>query len=319
MADTAARLLRLLTLLQSRSAWTGLEIADRLGVTERTVRRDMFRLRGLGYPIEAWPGVSGGYRLGRGKALPPLILDDEEVVAVAVSLRTAAGGTVSGIDESATRALAKLEQLMPSRLRSQVGALQAGTELMSAGTPTVDPSVLVVLAGACRDQLRVGFSYLSHSGARSERRVEPHRLVCTGRRWYLVALDRDKGAWRSFRVDRVEAVSVTGPGFVLQDPPDAVEFVTHGVSTAVYRYQARVRLHLSAERASELVAPSTGTVTAIDDSRCLLTAGANSLEAIAVHLVAFGCEFEILGPPELVDAVSALAARLSRAALSPTP
>ncbi|MEJ7630584.1 MAG: YafY family protein [Nocardioidaceae bacterium] len=314
MRDTANRLLRLLTLLQSRSLWTGEEVAERLEVTERTVRRDVDRLRELGYPVEASPGVGGGYRLGRGKALPPLILDDEEAVAVAVSLRTAAGGTVAGIDDAAMRAVAKLEQLLPSRLRSQVSAVQAATESMSAGTPSVDAGTLLALAQACRDQRRVGFRYVSHHGARTERRVEPHRLVCTGRRWYLVARDCDRDAWRSFRVDRVDEVMVTGPRFVPTDPPDAVAFVTDGVSTSVYRYQARVRLYISAEQAAEWISPSTGVVVPLDETHCQLTTGADSLPAIALNLAMLGCDFEILEPSALVDAVRALATRLDRAA-----
>jgi len=312
--DTASRLLRLLTLLQSRSLWTGEEVADRLQVTERTVRRDVDRLRELGYPVDASPGVGGGYRLGRGRSLPPLVLDDEEAVAVAVSLQTAAGGTVAGVDEAAVRALAKLEQLLPTRLRSQVSAFGVATESMSAGTPLADPRSLLDLAQACRDQLRAGFRYESHHGDRTERRVEPYRLVCTGRRWYLVARDLDRDAWRSFRVDRLHAVTVTGPRFALDDPPDAVAFVAQGVSTAVYRYQARVRLHTSAARAAEWVSPSSGSLVALGEATCELTTGADSLAAIAVHLAMFGCDFEVLEPPALSDAVRHLADRLHRAA-----
>jgi predicted DNA-binding transcriptional regulator YafY len=258
--------------------------------------------------------VGGGYRLGRGKALPPLILDDEEAVAVAVSLRTAAGGTVAGISDSAMRALTKLEQVLPTRLRSQVSAVQVATEAIAAGTPSVDAPSLLALAQACRDQVRVGFTYRSHDGTRSERRVEPHRLVCTGRRWYLVAHDCDRDAWRSFRVDRLHAVLATGPRFTHLDPPDAVEFVTRGVSTAAYRYQARVRLQVSAERAAEWVAPSTGVLVPLDEGQSELTTGADSLQAIALQLAMFGCEFDVLEPPALRDAVKALAERLLRSA-----
>lgn len=248
MLATSARLLQLLTLFQARAWWSGADISERLEVTERTVRRDVERLRELGYPVEASPGVGGGYRLGRGKALPPLLLDDEEAVAVAVSLSTAAGGTVTGIGDSAMRALAKLEQVLPSRLRSQVTALQAATESMSAGTPTVDPAALLQLARASRDRVRVSFGYLSHEGTPTERRVEPHRLVCTGRRWYLVARDVDRDDWRCFRVDRLHAVAASTTRFVPRDAPDAVQFVVRGVSSVVYRYPARVRLAMSAER-----------------------------------------------------------------------
>jgi predicted DNA-binding transcriptional regulator YafY len=311
---TAARLLHLLTLLQARTTWNGTELEAELGVTGRTVRRDVDRLRELGYPVEASPGVGGGYRLGRGKALPPLVLDDEEAVAVGVCLRTAAGGTVSGVGEAAMRALAKLEQVLPGRLRSQLNAVQASTDAMAAGTPTVDSSVLLALAQASRDRMRTGFSYQTHQGERSVRRVEPYRLVSTGRRWYLVARDLDRGDWRSFRVDRLEDVRATGPRFTLVDPPDAVEFVTRGVALAPYRFHARVRLDMSAERAAEWVAPTTGIVTPVDDHSCELSTGADSLRAIALTLAMFDCEFEVLEPPELATEVESIGARLLRAA-----
>lgn len=314
MRDTANRLLRLLSLLQSRSHWTASDVAERLQVTERTVRRDVDRLRELGYPVEASPGVGGGYRLGAGQALPPLVLDDKEAVVVAVSLRTAAGGTVAGIGDSAMSALAKLEQVLPARLRSQVSAVQGATESMVAGTPSVDPAALLALAQACRDQLRTGFSYRDHEGVETQRRVEPHRLVCTGRRWYLVARDRDRDDWRSFRVDRLQDVVVSGPRFRHEDPPDAVEFVTRGVSSAPYRYRTRVRLHLPAAQAAEWIAPATGVLTPLDERHCELTAGADSLDAVAGHLIMLGCDFDVLEPPALADAVRALAERLHRAA-----
>ncbi|MGH3449081.1 MAG: helix-turn-helix transcriptional regulator, partial [Nocardioidaceae bacterium] len=250
MLTTSARLLRLLGLLQSRPMWSSAELAERLEITDRSVRRDVERLRELGYPVHASPGVGGGYRLGAGRALPPLLLDDEEAVAVAVSLRTAAGGTVTGVGESSVRALAKLEQVLPARLRAQVSALQAATEPMAAGTPPVDAASLVTLANACRDHERVRFDYVTHRGAQAERRAEPHRLVSTGRRWYLVARDVDRADWRSFRIDRMGTVVSTGLRFTPMDPPeDAVAFVSHGVSSAPYRYQARLRLHLPMEAA----------------------------------------------------------------------
>lgn len=316
MLATSARLLKLLTLLQARSSWSGDLLAERLGVTGRTVRRDVQRLRSLGYPVEAFPGVGGGYRLGSGGSLPPLLLDDEEAVAVAVCLRTAAGGTVAGIGDAAMHALAKLEQLLPSRLRTQVAAVQGATDSLPAGTPTVDPSSLLQLARACRDQVRVSFGYVSHDGTPTERRVEPHRLVCTGRRWYLVARDTERGDWRSFRVDRLHALTSSTIPFVVVDAPDAVEFVARGVSTAVYRYQARIRLAMPAAQAVERVPPATGVVVPRDEGSCELTTGADSVEAIAVHLAMLGCDFAVLAPPELGEAVQTLADRLLRAATS---
>jgi len=187
MPATSARLLRLLSLLQARRDWTGAELAARLAVTTRTIRNDVDRLRGLGYPVDARPGVAGGYRLGTTGALPPLLLDDDEAVAVAVGLRTAASGSVAGIEETSVRALAKLQQVLPSRLRRRVSAFQTYTLPVPARGPRVDPDILTVIASACRDHERLRFDYTAHSGAVSRRAVEPYRLVNDRRRWYLVA------------------------------------------------------------------------------------------------------------------------------------
>ena len=211
MLETAARLLRLLALLQARRDWSGPELAGQLGVTTRTVRNDVARLRRLGYPVHATPGLAGGYRLGVGAALPPLLLDDEEAVAVAVGLRTAAGGTVTGIEETSRRALAKLEQVLPSRLRSRVNALQTYTVSAPARGPTVDADILTAIAAACRDRQRLRFDYRTHDGTGGARVVEPHRLVHTGRRWYLLAWDNDRHDWRTFRVDRMQPRLPTPP------------------------------------------------------------------------------------------------------------
>jgi predicted DNA-binding transcriptional regulator YafY len=199
MLETSARLLRLLSLLQVRPEWAGADLAGRLGVTTRTLRRDVQRLRGLGYPVHATPGVAGGYRLGPGRALPPLLLDDEEAVAVVVSLRTAASHTVTGIEETSLRALAKLEQVLPARLRERTAALQLATVPLPSHAPTVDPDSLAVIAGACRSRQRLSFGYTDRQGSVSTRCVEPHRLVHDGHRWYLVARDPDRGDWRNFR------------------------------------------------------------------------------------------------------------------------
>ncbi|SPT58193.1 Proteasome accessory factor B [Actinomadura madurae] len=203
MLEASARLLRLLSLLQTRADWTGAELAERLQVSVRTVRYDIGKLRDLGYPVHAVPGAAGGYRLGAGAALPPLLLDDEEAVAVAVSLRTAAGGTVTGIEETSVRALAKLEQVLPSRLRRRVGALHDYTTRLTPGGPTVSADVLATVAAACRDHRRLRFGYRKHDGSETARDVEPYRLVHTGRRWYLTAWDVARDGWRTFRVDRL--------------------------------------------------------------------------------------------------------------------
>ena len=199
MLETSARLLRLLSLLQARRDWTSTELATRLDVTTRTIRNDVDRLRGLGYPVDARPGVAGGYRLGAGAALPPLLLDDEEAVAIAVGLRTAASGSIAGIEETSVRALAKLQQLLPSRLRHRINAFQASTVPMPASGPQVNPDVLTTIASACRDHQRLRFEYRRHSGEVGRRSVEPHRLAYHRHRWYLVAWDLDRDDWRTFR------------------------------------------------------------------------------------------------------------------------
>ena len=193
MLETSARLLRLLSLLQGRRDWTGAELASRLGVTTRTIRNDVDRLRGLGYPVDARPGVDGGYRLGAGRSLPPLLLDDDEAVAVAVGLRTAASGSVAGIEETSVRALAKLRHVLPSRLWHRVSAFGSHAMPMPAPGPQVDLNVLTLIAGACRDQEQLRFDYRSHSGAGSRRLVEPYRLLNDRRRWYLLAWDSTGG------------------------------------------------------------------------------------------------------------------------------
>lgn len=214
MLETSARLLRLLSLLQAHREWSGAELAGRLDVTPRTVRRDIDRLRELGYPVHSAPGTAGGYRLGAGAELPPLLLEDEEAVAVAVGLRTAAAGGVEGIEEASVRALAKLEQVLPHRLQRQVGALNAFTvPLLGSGGPRVDPNLLTELAHACRDCRRLRFDYTSHDGTVSRRTVEPHRLVFARRRWYLVAWDAGRADWRTYRADRLTPTPPHGPRF----------------------------------------------------------------------------------------------------------
>src|SRR5213079_1482266 len=203
MTATSGRLLKLLSLLQTRRDWTGDELARRLEVSGRTIRRDVERLRELGYPVDALTGPAGGYRLHAGTAMPPLLLDDEEAIAIAVGLRTAARASVTGIEEPAIRALVKLEQVLPSHLRRRVRALGSATISPPVGGPTVDPQHLTVIAGACRDSERLRFAYRSRDGTDSRREVEPHALVNLGRRWYLVAWDRGRADWRSFRIDRL--------------------------------------------------------------------------------------------------------------------
>jgi predicted DNA-binding transcriptional regulator YafY len=313
--ETSARLLKLLSLLQLRGTWTGPELAERLDVGVRTLRRDVDRLRRLGYPVHAAPGVAGGYRLGTGAELPPLLLDDEEAVAVAVALRTAAGGTVSGIEETAIRALTKLEQLLPSRLRRRVNAVQTYTVAMSGSGDSVAPDVLALIAAACRDHELLRFRYRSHHGAESRRTVEPHRLVHLGRRWYLVAWDIDREAWRTLRVDRMAEGIRTDRRFTPRKPParDIGAYVAEAVSVARDRYQARILLYAPLETLRSRVPPTYGTLEAIDDRTSLLRTGADWLGGLAVYIAVIGVDFEVLEPPELVKEVRVLADRFARA------
>ena len=222
MTETSSRLLTLLSLLQGRRDWPGAELAERLEVSRRTVRRDVERLRGLGYPVESLPGPAGGYRLRAGTAMPPLLLDDDEAIAIAVGLRTAARASVTGIEETAVQALVKLEQVLPAHLRRRVSALQSATMTLPPGGPTVDPQSLTVIATACRDSERVRFAYRGRDGVGSRRDVEPHSLVNLGRRWYLLAWDRDRRDWRTFRVDRLTGPASTGVRFAPRDRREAM-------------------------------------------------------------------------------------------------
>lgn len=314
MLQTSGRLLRLLSLLESPRDWSGAELAQRLEVDVRTVRRDIDKLRELGYPVEATVGVAG-YRLGAGAHVPPLLLDDDEAVAVAVGLRTAAVGSVAGMEDSSLRALTKLEQVLPSRLRHRVETLQSVTVTMPSGGPAVDASVLTAVAATCRAHEQLRFDYASHSGTASVRRVEPHRLVHTGRRWYLVAYDLDRSDWRSFRVDRMQPRIPTGPRFQPRPLPadDLAAFVSRGISTRAYRYRARFTLQVPIEVAADRIPPTVGTLEERDDESCTLHAGSNSLDELLLYVGLYGFEFEVHEPPELVAHVRTLTARLADA------
>ncbi|MET9323830.1 YafY family protein [Streptomyces sp. NPDC003038] len=317
MLETSVRLLRLLSLLQAHRGWTGADLAERLGVTPRTVRRDVDRLRELGYPVNASPGTGGGYQLGAGAQLPPLLLDDDEAVAVAVGLRTAAGNGVEGIGEASVRALAKLEQVLPGRLRRRVSALNEFTVPMLRGPERsmVDASVLTELASVCRDSERLRFGYRDHEGNVTRRTVEPHRLVCTERRWYLVAWDLDREAWRTFRADRIEPRAPHGPRFTPRPGPaeDLAAYVSQGVAQRAYAARAVVRLKIPVQRAAEIIGPSAGALVPIDESSCLLRTGAVNLDVLVIHVMLLGCEFEVVEPPELTERIKAARDLLGRA------
>jgi predicted DNA-binding transcriptional regulator YafY len=314
---TTERVLRLLALLQSRPVWTGPELAERLGVTTRSIRRDVERLRALGYPVNAAQGVGGGYQLGAGKALPPLLLDDEEAIATAVSLRLAAMGTVAGASEAAVRTLTKLDQVLPARLRTEVRALHDAIATVAGTGLQIDADALMCLAKATRDRLRVEFGYVDHGGTETLRRVEPYQLVATYRRWYLMAYDLDRDDWRTFRLDRLHAVRTTTFRYAVRTHPDPAEFVQRAVSQAAYPHVGHVLLHVDEKTARDRVPPTVGTIEPAPDGasdRCVLVTGATSLRYLALDVATFGWDFEVLDPPELREEIAALAASLQKAA-----
>jgi predicted DNA-binding transcriptional regulator YafY len=317
VAETTGRVLQLLGLLQSRRVWSGDELAEALGVTVRSVRRDVERLRNLGYPVHASRGHGGGYQLGAGAALPPLLLDPDEAVAVAVSLRLAAGGTVAGVGQAALRALSKLDQVLPSRLRSQVGAVQDATvTLTREPTESVEPAVLMTLARACRDHEHVTLDYVDRAGRGTRRRLEPYQLVTTGRRWYLMAYDRDRDDWRSLRLDRMADVRALGSTFAPRDAPDAASYVQRSISASPYRYVATVRYFAPYDVVVQHFSPGSATVEPDGADMCVVTAGGDDAETIAVYLAMPGVDFAVLGPPEVAEAVGLVGDRLRRAAVT---
>ena len=321
MANTSSRTLRLLSLLQSQRYWPGAVLADRLDVSVRTLRRDVDRLRELGYPVSASRGVDGGYQLAPGASLPPLVLDDEEAVALAVGLQAAAQASVAGMAEASVRALTKVVQVMPQRLRRQVEALRTVTVPAaweeSAGS-FVAPEVLTAVARACRDDERLRFSYTASAGTDSDRHVEPHRLVSLGRRWYLVAYDLDRGDWRSFRLDRLRAPAVTGARFAPRRLPadDAAAFVLAGLGARPSPHQVEVLVHAPAAE----VVPHVGrwaTVTEVSPGTCLIRMTTDNLDWPAMALGSLGADFTVHSPGELFEHVRRWAALYSRATLDP--
>ncbi|MGW6914733.1 helix-turn-helix transcriptional regulator [Kitasatospora sp. NPDC054939] len=320
MTDTPARLLSLLSLLQTPREWPGSELADRLQVSTRTIRRDVDRLRGLGYPVEATMGAIGGYRLVAGAAMPPLLLDDEEAVAIAVGLRAAAGHPVVGIEEASVRALGKLLQVLPSRLRHRVGSLNTATVPLlwdNGSTPTVDPEDLTVLANAITNKERLRFNYRAGNGAETRRQVEPNRLVAAGRRWYLVGWDLHREDWRLFRVDRISDPFATGARSAPRELPagDAAAFVSDKLRRLAPTTTLVATLHMPADEARRrLGGYGDSEVEPIDEGSCRLVSRADSLEWLAVRLLMLGCEFEVQEPVALLGHLRALGERAARAA-----
>lgn len=316
MSDPTSRMLRLLSLLQTHRHWSGTELAERLAVSTRTIRRDIDRLRELGYPVAALQGAEGGYRLEAGSELPPLLLEDDEAVAIAVGLRTAAGGSVAGIEETSVRALAKLEQVLPTRLRRRVSALHTYTVPLTASAPTVDPETLAVLTLACRDHERVRFRYRARDGATTRRMTEPHRLVSAGRRWYLVAWDVTREDWRTFRVDRLDEPQHTGVRFAERPLPagDAAAFVAEAIRAPFSQHQAVVLLHAPLAVVADRLPPWMGVLEAHGDEACVLRTATESLEWLALCVGILGVDFDVLEPAALLDCMRTIGARFARAA-----
>jgi predicted DNA-binding transcriptional regulator YafY len=313
VADTAARLLRLLGLLQRQALWGGQELSDRLGVDTRTIRRDAERLRDLGYLVETTPGPGGGYRLGVGSDLPPLLLDDDEAMAVAVVLGVSAGAAIPGIERAALATLSRVDRLLPPRLRNQLAALRATTVALMSTPDVVPAESLVVLARACDGHERAMFDYRSRQGDRTDRRVEPHWLVATDRRWYLVAHDLDRQDWRTFRVDRIGEIRLTGHIFVPRPLDDPARLVSESIALAPYLVQARIKVSASAEEVARRVPADIGVVEPAGATTSTLQLGAENLEWIAGYLVGTGFDFEVAEPVELRDYLAALGARLATA------
>ncbi len=319
--STSSRMLRLLSMLQTHRFWTGPELADRLAVSERTLRRDVDRLRELGYPVQASRGVAGGYQLASGTELPPLLLDDDEAIAIAVGLRAASGGAVAGIEDSSVRALSKVVRMLPPRLRRRVDALRvtmAPVGLAGPGAtsgPQVDAAALAVIAQASQDGEQLRFGYTARDGATAIRTVEPHRLVTLGRRWYLVAWDLDRQDWRSFRVDRLTDPRSTRHRFAPRDVPggDAITFVKQGLRAMPTRFQVDVTVAAPASTVGGWFG-DWAQVEPLDDASCRLRMAVDALDWPVMILAALDAEVVVHDPPELRARLAGAAARLARAA-----
>jgi predicted DNA-binding transcriptional regulator YafY len=316
MRTTSIRLLDLLSLLQARRDWPGPELAERLEVSGRTIRRDVERLRALGYPVESLTGPAGGYRLRAGTAMPPLLLDEDEAIAIAVGLRTAARASVTGIEETSIRALVKLEQVLPAHLRRRVAAIGSATIAAPVSGPTVDPQHLTTIAAACRDSECLRFEYRRRDGSATRREVEPHSLVNLGRRWYVVGWDRGREDWRTFRIDRLTRPAATGVRFTARTLPaaDPAAFVEQSIAGARSRYEARVTVHASAQEVALRVPWVAGALEPIDEQRCEYRTSDDDLEWLALRIAMLGADVDVDGPPELLAQLNAMADRLHRAA-----
>jgi predicted DNA-binding transcriptional regulator YafY len=313
MVQTSARLLALLSLLQQRREWSGPELAGRLEVGPRTIRRDVEKLRDLGYPIQAAPGIAGGYRLAAGAQMPPLLLDDSEAIAVAVGLRSAASGSIAGIEEYSVRALAKLEQILPDRLRDRVRALGDATSTFRVDGPQIDADELALIAGACRDGVRLVFSYTAKGGEVTTREVEPAAVVHTGWRWYLAAYDVGREDWRTFRVDRITGRPSTGARGTRREVPggDAAAFVKQSIRGREGDVpRGRVRLRAPAEAMAGRVPARYATVAPDGPDACIVTTTGRWTRDFLVWMALMDAELTILEPPELVEEAGRIVTRL---------
>ncbi|WP_127472633.1 helix-turn-helix transcriptional regulator [Microbacterium sulfonylureivorans] len=308
MADTSARMLALLALLQTRRDWSGPELAGRLDVSPRTIRNDVERLRALGYPVDATRGRAGSYRLGAGGKLPPLLLDDDEAVAMAIGLRVATG--VAGIEDAGARALAKLLQVLPPRLRPTVDAVGASVDRgpenidTDAPDPQVDPRTLGVVAQAVHDGEWIRFDYRGEA-----RRVEPYRVLNWQRRWYLVARDPESGEWETFRLDWVEPRMPTRRPFAPVPLPggDYTAFALRTIAASGWKVHARLRIAAPADRVVARINPTVGVVEAVDAETSILVTGADSLETIAAYIGMLGMDFTVDSPDALLPHLQHLA------------
>lgn len=306
MSDVTSRALRLLALLQARTVWTGPELAREMGVTTRTVRRDVDRLRQMGYPVLTSAGHGGGYQLGAGRALPPLLLSSTEAAAVAVGLRLAAASGLEGLDEEALRALAALDRILPASVRAEVGAVSAAMGVISRDGPGTRSEVLMALATAVRDGVRVRLDYERADGERFERRIEPYRVLSVEGRWYLFAWDLDREDWRTFRLDRMHAVHPSTFTFAARETPDIEHAVRESITVAGYRAACTVRILAPYAQVAPMISARTGTLEADGEDACVLRAGADQLRWVAVHLAGMGLPVEVIDPPELLEEIEAL-------------
>ncbi|GII20013.1 helix-turn-helix transcriptional regulator [Planomonospora parontospora] len=304
MISTSARLLRLVSLLSTRPAWTCRELAERMAVTDRTVRRDIARLRELGYGIESDPGPWGGYHLGGGTRVPPLILDDEEALAVAVALREAALSGVLGGDQAALSALLKLRAVLPPRIADRLSEMDA--TFVHTPRPEgrrISSGMLLELASVCRRGERTRLSYRDHAGRATVRDVDPYRLVFTGLRWYFVARDVARDQWRTFRADRVVQVQPTGQPVELLDPPDPVLLVSRGIAGVVYPLYATVRLPHPMDRALRLIPPTIGAHRPDGPDATVVEIGGNDAGQLADYLLGLGTTLRVLSPDDVREAL----------------